>query len=74
MPKVGGESYLLLAHSRGKKLKACPEILSKSKSYIVFLFAIHEVDKKISRIFLLNFLNCKKGTLHPHLIYDRTTM
>ena len=60
MPKVGGESYLLLAHSRGKKLKACPEILSKS--YLIFLFAIHEVDEKISRIFLLNFLNCKKDT------------
>ena len=27
MPKVGGESYLLLAHSREKKLKACPEII-----------------------------------------------
>ena len=60
MPKVGGESYLLLAHSREKKLKACPEILSKS--YLIFLFAIHEVDEKISRIFLLNFLNCKKDT------------
>ena len=52
MPKVGGESYLLLAHSREKKLKACPEILStKSKSYIIFYLQLMRLIKRFQEFF-----------------------
>ena len=51
MPKVGGESYLLLAHSRGKKLKACPEILSKSKPYIISYLQFMRLIKRFQEFF-----------------------